>query len=50
MKFKLGTSLGKELKDKIVDVISENMNAFAWSSADMPGIYLDFFLPPTYHG
>jgi len=41
-KFKLGTSLCKELEDKIVDVISENMNAFAWSSADMPGIEPDF--------
>jgi len=30
-KFKLGASLCKELEDKIVDVISENTNAFAWS-------------------
>ena len=37
-KFKLGTSLCKESEDKIADVISENMNAFTWSSANMPGI------------
>jgi len=41
-KFKLGTSLCKELEDKIADVISENMNAFARSSADMLGIDRDF--------
>jgi len=41
-KFKLDTSLCKELEDKITEVISENMNAFAWSSVDMPGINLDF--------
>ena len=41
-KFKLGTSLGKELSDKIVDVILENMGAFTWTSADMPGIDPDF--------
>ena len=29
-KFNLGASLCKSLKDKIVDVILENMNAFAW--------------------
>ena len=37
-KFKLNTSLCKELEEKIVDMISKNMNAFAWSSANMPGI------------
>jgi len=41
-KFKLGTSLCKELKDKIANVILENMNAFAWSSADMPRINPNF--------
>jgi len=41
-KFKFDTSLGKELEDKIVDVISVNMDAFAWSSADMPGVDPDF--------
>jgi len=41
-KFKLGTSLGKEIEDKITDVISENMDAFAWSSTDMPEIDPDF--------
>jgi len=37
-KFKPDTSLCKELQDKIVEVISRNMNVFMWSSADMPGI------------
>jgi len=37
-KFKLSTSLYKEIEYKIVDVISENMNVFAWSSVDMSGI------------
>jgi len=32
----------KELYDKIVEVISRHMDAFAWSSADMPGIDPDF--------
>jgi len=40
--FKLGTSLGRELQDKIAKVIARHMNAFAWSSVDMPGIYPDF--------
>jgi len=43
-KFKLDTSLCKELEDKIAGVISENMNAFALSSADIPGIDPDFLL------
>jgi len=34
--------LGKELENKIADVISKNMDAFAWSSTDMPGIDPDF--------
>jgi len=34
--------LCKELEDKIADVISENMNAFAWSSTHVPVIDLDF--------
>jgi len=41
-KFNLGTSLGKELEDKIANVISVNMDAFTWSSADMPGIDPNF--------
>ena len=41
-KFKLGTSLGKELEDKIAKVISVHMNAFAWSFANMPRIDPDF--------
>jgi len=40
-KFKLGTSLQKELEE-IVEVISKNMNAFAWSFADLLKIDPDF--------
>jgi len=40
--FKLGASLGRELQDQIVGVIAKHLDAFAWSSADMPGIDLDF--------
>jgi len=43
-KFKLDTSLGKELEDKIVDVISKNMGVFALSSANMPEIDPDFYV------
>jgi len=41
-KFKLGTSLGQELQDKISNVIARHMSAFAWSSADMPEIDPEF--------
>jgi len=34
--------MGKELEDKIADVILVNMNAFAFSSTDIPGINTDF--------
>jgi len=34
--------LCKELEDKIVDEISENMNDFTWSSTNMPEIDPDF--------
>jgi len=34
--------LGEELEDRIVDVISVNMNTFAWLFAYMPGIDPDF--------
>jgi len=40
--FKLGISLGKELRDKIAEVISKHKSAFAWSSIDMLGIDPDF--------
>jgi len=42
MLFKLGASLGQELQDQIVEVIARHLDAFAWSSADMPGIGPDF--------
>ena len=41
-KFKIGTSPGQELQDKIADVIARHMSVFAWSSADMPEIDTDF--------
>jgi len=41
-KFKLGSSLGQEMQDQIAEVIARHINAFAWSSADMPNIDLDF--------
>jgi len=41
-KFNINTTLGKELKDRITDVILVNMNVFARSSIDMSGIDPDF--------
>jgi len=41
-KFKLNSLLGREMQDQIAEVIARHMNAFAWSSADMPDIDLDF--------
>ena len=41
-KFKLGRSLGQEAHDQIVEVIARHMDAFTWSSSDMPGIDPDF--------
>ena len=41
-KFKLDTSICQKLQKKIVEVISKHMDAFAWSSADMPEIDPDF--------
>ena len=41
-KFKVGTSICLELQDKIAKVISKHMDAFTWSSVDMPGINPDF--------
>jgi len=40
--FKLGHSLSKESQDQVVRVIARHLDAFAWSSADMPGIDPDF--------
>jgi len=42
MLFKLGTSIGQELQDQIARVIARHLDAFAWSSTDMPGIDPDF--------
>jgi len=41
-RFKLGASFGKELEDKIAEVILKNMSAFAWSSTDMLRIHPNF--------
>jgi len=41
-KFKLGTSLCKEVEDKKTNVILENMSTFAWSFVDMSGIDPNF--------
>jgi len=40
--FKLGASLCQELQDQIAGVIPRHLDAFTWSSADMPGIDPDF--------
>jgi len=40
--FKLGKSLGQETEDQTVEVISQHLDAFAWSASDMPGIDPDF--------
>jgi len=41
-KFKLSTSLGQEMQDQIFEVIARHLNAFAWTSSDMPDIDPDF--------
>ena len=40
--FKLGKSLGQERQDQIVEVTIRHLDAFAWSTSDMPGIDPDF--------
>ena len=40
--FKLGRSLEAELQDQIAKVIERHLDAFAWSTSDMPGIDPDF--------
>jgi len=41
-KFKVGESVGETFEKALREVLSRNMSAFAWSTADMPGIDLDF--------
>ena len=41
-KFKLGGLLSEDARHQISGVIEKNMDAFAWSAADMPGIDPDF--------
>jgi len=40
--FKLGRSLEGEMQDQIAKVIERHLDAFAWSTSDMPGIDPDF--------
>jgi len=40
--FKLGASMGQELQDQIAGVITRHLDAFAWTSTDMPWIDPDF--------
>jgi len=40
--FKLGRLLSQEEQDKVAEVISRHLDAFAWSASDMPGINPDF--------
>jgi len=40
--FKLGRSLSQEAHDQIAEVIARHMEAFAWSTANMPDIDPDF--------
>jgi len=40
--FKLGKSLGPFKQDQVVGVIARHLDAFAWSTSDMPGIDPDF--------
>jgi len=41
-KFKLGGPLSEDARQQISGVIEKNMDAFAWLTADMPGIDPDF--------
>lgn len=41
-KFKLGASVKEAFEGALKEVLLKNMNAFAWSVADMPGIDPDF--------
>ena len=35
---KIGAGLDSTLKDKIVDFLKQNLDIFAWTHEDMPGI------------
>ena len=41
-KLKLNASLHEELEEKIKEIISKNVDAFAWSVVNMPNINPDF--------
>jgi len=38
----LGRLLSQEEQDEVAEVISRHLDAFAWSTSDMPGIDPDF--------
>jgi len=40
--FKLDKSLGQETHDQIAEVIARHLDAFAWSSSNMPDTDPDF--------
>ena len=40
--FKLGPLLSQEEQERVAEVISRHLDAFAWSASDMPGIDPDF--------
>ena len=37
---RIGTTLSPEMKSMLVQFLKENLNIFAWSHEDMPGISL----------
>lgn len=41
-KFTLGESVEREFETTLKDVLAQNMNAFAWSTSDIPGIDPNF--------
>ena len=38
---KVGTSLGQEIKDELVNLLREFVDVFSWSYQDMPGLDTD---------
>ena len=38
-KTRIGTTLSSQMKTRLVQFLKENLDVFAWSHKDMPGIY-----------
>ena len=38
---KVGTALGQEIKDELVNLLREFVDVFSWSYQDMPGLDTD---------